>query len=196
VRVALGLLEVLDGDEAAPAAVVIATTSSFSMRCSCSSTLEPFLETNVAPRQNADGLAVTHHRQSIDAMVAHQRDRLGERLLRVDHDGVDDHAGLGALHPLDLARLLLRREVLVDEAEPTAPGHRDGEFSAGDRVHRRADEGNVQPQPAGQARPGVHLVGQDFRVGRQEQHVVESERVADDARRTRGDGWLRHGGLR
>ena len=65
--------------------------------------------------------------------------------------GFDDHPALGALDPIDLGRLLLDRQVLVDDAEAAVLGHGDGQPRFGDRVHRRADERHVEPDVTGEA---------------------------------------------
>jgi hypothetical protein len=218
VRVGLGLLEILDGDEP-PEAAVLAGHEQLLDAVLVQERLarlevgalphghevrrhdrmdrarEALLEADVPPRQDAHRLAVPHHGESVDAVLPHQGHGVGEGLVRIHGDGVDDHARLGPLHPLDLPGLVLRGEVLVNEAEAAAAGHRDRELGTRDRVHRGADERNVQRQPARQARPGIDLVGQDVREGGKEQHVVEGQRVTDDARRARGETMLRHGRL-
>jgi hypothetical protein len=47
-----------------------------------------------------------------------------ERLFGMDHDGVDHHAALEALHLADLLGLLGDGHVLVDDADAAALGHR------------------------------------------------------------------------
>ena len=57
--------------------------------------------------------------------------------------------------------------------------HRDRKPRLGDRVHRRADERNVQANVAREPRRDVNLCRHDLRVPRHEQHVVEGERGRD-----------------
>src|SRR5690349_23887598 len=53
----------------------------------------------------------SHDRGAGDAVAGRERVELGERVLRGRGHRVGDHAGLGALHQVDLAGLLLGGEV-------------------------------------------------------------------------------------
>ena len=80
--------------------------------------------------------------------------------------------------PLDLVDLLglpLDRHVLVDDAQAALLGQGDGHLALGDRVHRRAEQGDVQPDALGEPRPHVALGGHDVAIARLEQHVVEGD---------------------
>ena len=66
-------------------------------------------------------------------------------------DGREDHAALGALHALDLARLVGGRQVLVEDADAALARHGDGGARLGDRVHRGADERDVELDVRGRA---------------------------------------------
>jgi hypothetical protein len=65
----------------------------------------------------------------------------------LDGDGVDDHAGLGALDLVDLAGLLLDGEVAVDDAEAALLGHGDGQARLGDGVHGGGHERGGEGDP-------------------------------------------------
>ena len=61
-----------------------------------------------------------------------------------ERDRVDDHAALGPLDSIHLERLLLDRQVLVDDAEAAVLRHGDRHLGLGDRVHGGAQERHVQ----------------------------------------------------
>jgi hypothetical protein len=92
------------------------------------------------------------------------------------------------LDTADLARLLGRGHVLVDDADAAFLGDRDREPGLGDGVHRGRDQGQVQPDPARQAGGKVDFARQDVRVRGYEQDVVEGECFLDDShgRQSRG----------
>ena len=141
--------------------------------------LDVDLEAQVAVGQDADEppflAAVLGDGHAGDAVLLHQVQRLGNRVGGGERDRVDDHPALGPLHPVHFRRLLLDRQVLVNDPQAAELRHRDGQGRLGDGVHRRAQDGDVQPDAAREAGGDVHLRGQHFRVLRDQQHVVEGE---------------------
>ena len=107
-------------------------------------------------------------------------------------DRVRDHPRLRALHPVNLAGLVLDREVAVHDAQSTLAGHGDGHPGLGDGVHR----GRYQWQPdgdvAGQPGRGVDLAGDDVGSPGEQQHVVEGQAQSSERCGERG----RNGGIR
>ena len=110
-----------------------------------------------------------------DPVLRHQLERLVDPVVGGERDRVDDHAALRTLHAVDLRGLFLDGEVLVDDAEAALLRHRDGEPRLGDGVHRCAEQRHVEPDARREAGGHVGLVGQDPRVPRDEQDVVEGE---------------------
>ena len=143
--------------------------------------LEVVLEAQVAVREDADEPAalVLDDRHARDAVLAHQLHRLADRPLRGDRDRVDDHPALGALDLVDLERLHARREVLVDDADAALLREGDRQARLGHRVHRRRDDGDADADPAREDRRGADLARQHARAGRDQQDVVEGQRVRD-----------------
>ena len=186
----------------------LSTTSSFSTLCWCrisraSSSVVPTgtvksgafvitspigrlhvgLEAQVAVGQDADQppflAAVLGDRHARDPVLLHQVQRFVDPVGRGERDRVDDHAALGPLDAVDLGRLLLDRQVLVDDAEAAELRHGDRQRRLGHRVHRRAEERHVQPDVAGQPRRDVDLRRQHRRVLRHQQDVVEGQGGGD-----------------
>ncbi len=102
-------------------------------------------------------------------------------MLRRDDHRVAQHAGLVALDARHFGRLLLCREVLVDDAH--APFLRDGDRQAclGHRVHGGGHERKIQFDVSGELRGEGGVLGEDLGVRWHQQHVVEGERFAEKA---------------
>ncbi len=131
------------------------------------------LEAHVAVGDDADeGAVLVGDRDAGDPVVGAEALDLGQVVLGATGDGVGDHAGLGALDQVDLARLVLGGEVAVQDADAALAGHRHGHAGLGDGVHRGGDQRDAQGDVAGQPRGGVHLSGLEVGVGRDQQNVV------------------------
>jgi len=104
-----------------------------------------------------------------------QRVDLGQGEVWPAGDRVGNHAGLGPLHHFDLAGLFGNRQVAVQYAHPTGPGHRDGHPGLGDGVHRRADQRYFEPDLLGELAGRVGGGGHDIGGRRQQQDVVERQ---------------------
>ena len=139
-------------------------------------------EAEVAVGEDADELAALGDGDAGDLETAHDVEGIGDGALGLDGDGVDDHAGLGALDLVDFAGLLLDGEVAVDDAEASLLGHGDGQARLGDGVHGGGHERGGEGDFRGQAGLGAGLAGNDVRVGGYQQHVVERERFGDLSR--------------
>jgi hypothetical protein len=147
------------------------------------------LEAQVAVGEDADQLPLLRHRDAADAVLPHEGHGGGELGLRLDGDGVAHHRRLVLLDLVDLGRLLLDGEVLVDEAESPAGRHGDGHARLGDRVHGRRDDGDVDGDVAGEPRRGLDRLGQDVGLGREQQDVVERERQLQVVAVEHADGY-------
>ena len=137
------------------------------------------LEAEVAVGQDADQAAflaaVVGDRHAGNPVVRHQLERLVDAVRRRERDRVDDHAALRALDAVHFGRLVLDREVLVDDAEAALLGHGDGHRRLGDRIHGGAQKRHVERDVAGEPRGHVDLRRQHARIARHQQHVVEGE---------------------
>ncbi|MDQ0745217.1 hypothetical protein QFZ62_002525 [Clavibacter sp. B3I6] len=209
VRVLLGLVEVLDGDEAAQLAGVVHQRELLDLvlredrdgvvRVDADPAgdergaghdvaderrgrLHRRDEAHVAVRDDADERAVRlDDREAGDAELPAERVHLGDRGVGARGDRVRDHAGLAALHLVDEGGLVLDGEVAVDDPEPALAGHGDRHARLGDGVHRGGEEGSGDADVARQAGGRVRLARDDVGVPRQEHDVVVGE--ADDAER-------------
>jgi hypothetical protein len=76
------------------------------------------LEAQIAVRQDPDQALAVDDGQARDAGSPHDRERFGDRLLRMHRERVGDHAALELFHGGHLGGLGFDRQVLVDEAEP------------------------------------------------------------------------------
>ena len=137
------------------------------------------LEPQIAIGENADEAAflaaVLGDRHAGDAVLLHQIQRVPDQRVRGDGDRIDDHAALRSLDAIDLERLVLDRQVLVDDAHAALLAHGDRHLGLGDRVHGGAEQRDVELDVLREARADVDLRGQHRRVARHQQDVVEGE---------------------
>src|SRR5438270_3761260 len=84
-------------------------------------------ESDIAVGQNAGEPAGTalYDRDAGELVVGREPQRVGEGLLRMDRDRVDDHAGLEFLDLADFVGLLFERHIAVDDADPAGLRHCD-----------------------------------------------------------------------
>lgn len=197
VRVLLGLLEVLDRDEALEDARLVDQRQLLDLvaaqqlhglhagdpdpsgderhrRHDLAHLARPVrLEGHVAVGDDAQELARgVGDRHAADAELRAERVRLAERGVGVHGDRVGDHARLGALDQVDLVDLVLDGEVAVQHADAALTGHGDGHAGLGHLVHGGGEQGDVHPDVARDERGRVHRVGQDLGRAGQQQHVV------------------------
>jgi hypothetical protein len=66
----------------------------------------------------------------------------------------------------------------MDDSDAALLGKRDGQPRFGDCIHRSADDGHVQFDLVGKFGVGSNFGGQDVRLQRDNQDVVERIRVA------------------
>ena len=84
-----------------------------------------------------------------------------DRLVGRQRDGIENDAVGRALDLVDLLGLLLDRHVLVDDADAAFLGQGDRHLVLGHRVHRRAEQRNVESDPLGEPRAHVQFAGHD-----------------------------------
>ena len=101
------------------------------------------------------------HRDPGDPVLLHQRQRIGQRRLRMDGQGIHDHPGFELLDPAHQPGLQLRVEIAVDDPDAAGLGHGDRHGGLGHGVHRRGDDGDVQEDVAGDSGADVDFGGQD-----------------------------------
>ena len=84
---------------------------------------------------------------------------------------------------LNLARLILRRHVLVNDADAAFLRERDREPRLGDGVHGGRDDRDVQREGARELGLELNFARQELGVSGLEEDVVESERLVNDPHR-------------
>ena len=116
-------------------------------------------EAHVAVGDDADEAprAALEHGDAGDVVVGHQPQRVGQRLVGMDGDGVDHHPRLELLDLAHLVRLLGDAEIAMDDADPARLRHGDGEGAFGHGVHGGGDDGAAERYFARQARMRVGL---------------------------------------
>ena len=209
--VLVGLDEVLDGEESAETAVGVNEWQLLDLvareqaqgilglhadgRCQqrhrghdlAHSARHVVFEPHIAVGDDADKPAgVVDDGHAADAVATAQRIDLGQGRIGAAGDGVAHHAGLGTLDHVDLRRLIVDRQVAVQDADTALACHGDGQTPLGDGVHGARQKGHAHRQIAGHTTGGVDLAGHDIGLGRQQQHIVEREPEVSEGLRKRG----------
>ena len=138
-------------------------------------------EAHVAIGENADQLAGPAGAATLDygnagnAVVLHQRERVGERGRGSDGDRVHHHAGFELLDLADLRGLGIRLEIAMEDAEASGLRHGDRHLGFGHRVHGRGDDRDIEGDFASDPGADIGIGRQQFGQSRLEQDVVEGE---------------------
>ena len=143
--------------------------------------VEAGLEAQVAIGDDADDDLALQHRKAGDAVRLGEAHHFAHRHLGRDRDRIAQHARLVALDARHLGGLLLRRQVLVDDADAAFLRQGDRQARLGDGVHRRRDERQVEADVARERGREIGVARQDAGERRDEQHVVERQRFAQKA---------------
>ena len=125
-----------------------------------------------------------------DLVLLHQAEGIGERLVGMDGQRIDHHAGFELLDPADLLGLLGDVEILVDDADPAGLGHGDGHMALRHRIHGRGEQRDAELDGRGQPGPGIGGVREDGGGGRLQQDIVEGKRLTDLHAKPPGGGSL------
>ena len=133
------------------------------------------LELHITVGDDADQTAVVADGHAGDAVFGHQLVGLGQGVARPKPEGIGDHAVFRALDHVHLLGLLADGHILVDDADAALSGDGDGHAILGNGVHGGADEGDVQMHLPGQAGVQINVRRQHIAGGGDEQHVVKGE---------------------
>ena len=151
-------------------------------------------EADVAVGQDADETSIAiGDRHSGELEAVHHLLGLVQRRPGVERDRVGDHPALAALDLLHLGGLVLDRQIAVDDPDATLTGHGDGHPSLGHLVHRRRDEGDRQGDLGGERCRGVDGIRERLRVARDDDDVVERQRLVAVEQAVVGMGGGRQG---
>ena len=112
-------------------------------------------------------------------MGLHHAQRIGQRRIRMDGQGVDDHAGFELLDLADFEGLFFWGQIFVNDADTTGLGHGDGKAGFRYRIHGGGQNWNAEIDGTRQPRRRDGFGGQHARCRRHQNNVVERERLAD-----------------
>ncbi len=134
-------------------------------------------KTHISVGQNADQLVAGafNNRNTGNVVDVHQVQRIGERLIRVNGDRVDDHTGFKFLYAANLFGLLCDIEVLVNDPHTTMLRHNNRHRAFGHCVHCGRQKRNAQVDIFGNAGVGLHLCRQHFAGGGFDQNVIKRQ---------------------
>ena len=143
-------------------------------------------ETEVAVGEDADQLFVARDRDAGDFVAAHDLEGVGDELFGGHGDGIDDHAGLGALDLVDFAGLLLDGQVAMNDTEAALLRHGNGHAGFGDGVHGGGEQRGGEGDPLREPGRRGDLCGSNFAPGGSQEDVVKGQGF--------GQGLLNHDG--
>ncbi len=119
-------------------------------------------------------------RNAADFELRHQLQRVAHQRIRRKRDRVDDHAAFGALDAAHLFRLLGNAHIFVDDSDTPLLSNRDSQFEFGNRIHSCRYDRGIDADFSGELGRNVYFPGEDFGEGRDQKHIVESERFAQE----------------
>ena len=123
----------------------------------------------IAIGQNADQLAIFQRdRHAGNLVLLHDLQRIRNLGVGRHGHGIDNHAALRPLHFVDFVRLLLDRQIAVNNPDPALLRHGNRHVRLGHRIHSRADNGNVQRNVARNLGLRVGRGRHNFRMRRQQ----------------------------
>src|SRR5271170_6504263 len=132
-----------------------------------------FFEAKVAVGENSGEAGAASDGKAGDAVLSHDLEGLRDGDVRRDGDGVDDHAGFGALHAVDFFALAVDGNVAMNDADTALACDGDGQARFGDGVHGGGSERDVDGEFAGELRGGFDFGGDYGGFARKEEHVVK-----------------------
>jgi hypothetical protein len=107
--------------------------------------------------------------------VGHHLQGISDGTVRRNCDRINDHPALGSLHLIHLGGLRFNRKITMNHPDASLLRDGDGQMRLGDRVHRRAGDGNIQPHMARKIRRRVRLRRQDIAFGGNQEDIIKSD---------------------
>ncbi len=131
-------------------------------------------ETHVAASDDTDQhVTLGHNRVAGEAILVAQLLDLGNGHVRAYGDGVSDHAALVLLDLAHFCSLLLDGHVLVDKADTAFLSQCDSQTGFGHCVHGSGNHGDIQADRGGQLGTQIGSIGKNIGVGGNQQYIVE-----------------------
>ena len=128
----------------------------------------------VAVRDHAENGAVFgNNREAGNAVFAGKRNHVAHEHVGADRDRFGNDAGFVTLHLGDFRSLLVGGHVLVNEADAAFLSEGNRELRFRHRIHGGGNHRNIDRKTAGELRLKLRVAREDFRIGGNEQNVVE-----------------------
>ena len=132
-----------------------------------------FFEAKIAIGEDSGEAGTARNGQAGDTVLGHNFKGLAKSDVGRDGDGVDDHAGFGALYSVHFLALPVDGHVAMNDADAALACNGDGEAGFGHRIHGRGGERNGELEFPRKVCARGDFVGQDGRFTRDEKNVVE-----------------------
>src|SRR5476649_1588433 len=137
--------------------------------------VEFLFKTQVAVGDDADHHIAFDDRETGNTILLGQRDDVADFHLGRDGDRVAQHAGFETLDAQHFAGLVLRAQILVDDADTALLCHGDRQTGFGHRIHRGRQQRDIQRDIAGQASFQGRIGRQNIRIRWYEEHIIKGQ---------------------
>ena len=134
-----------------------------------------FHKAHVAVGDDAHQYAVLADGHAGDLEAAHQLFSLADEAVRGQEEGVRYNAVLRALYAVNLIGLLLDGHVLVDDADAALTGYGYGHIRLRNGVHGGGEYRGVETDSLGKLGGEVRFAGQHMGFGGDQQHIVKGQ---------------------
>ena len=135
-----------------------------------------FFKAQIAAGDDADRARAVHHRHAGDRVFLHQLQHIAHARLLAGGYRIADDAALVFFYAAHFLGLRARRAVAVNDADSAGLRQAYRGVGAGDAVHRRRQQRQIQRQFAGKTRAQIGFARQQRRARRQQQHIVKGQR--------------------
>ena len=141
--------------------------------------IEILLELQISVRDNThQPILIVDDGYPRDLESRHEGVRLTDGTIRSESNGVQDHAALRSLHPVDFRGMPVDRHVLVNHPNAARTSHGDRHLGLGDGVHGSGNHRRIQRDGSSEPTRYVDLARVNRRMARYENYVIERQRVA------------------
>ena len=143
-------------------------------------TVEIFLKFQIPVCDDAHQLLSLGNGNAGNAELCHKVIGIPQGVLRREKERIRNNAVFRTFYPVNLLSLLLNRHILMDYADAALPRHSNRHAVLRHRIHTRTHQRDIQLNLFGQICGQIHLIGDHFRVGRHQKHVIKRNAFTDN----------------
>ena len=129
----------------------------------------------VAVGENADELALFGNGHAADTVFFHKFQSVLHEVVGFQEERVGNDAVFAAFYSVYVRSLFFDGHILVNDTEPPFPRHGNRHTAFGNRIHRRADQGQVELNLIAEFGPQIHVARQHVGCLRDQKYVVKRQ---------------------